>query len=387
VSEQISNFRVPVTKILDIGPHSNADRLEIVQCFDFAVITQKGKYKVNDTVIYIPVDSILPHDIESKIFGPDSKIKLNKSRVRQIRIRGIASQGMIVDPELLGLKNLTEGDDLAEKLKITKYEPPISENPAAKVKKDRNRYYENPYFHQYGGLVNIKWHPDLFQEGQIVVYQEKIHGSNFRAGWLPNEPKNLWQKFLKAIGKFPAYQFCYGSNNVQRQHKDKKKTTTYYGEDIYWNMVVKYDLQNKLKPNETIYAELYGPGIQKNYTYGLPEGEHRIVVFDVKKLAEDKKSNQWLPVLGVEPHSEVDGTVEKFCEERGLPMVPVLYRGPHNKELAKQYTLGPSVLGEQAVREGIVIRDPYETVCYVGKKFFKLISEDYLADDTNTDNH
>ena len=374
-----SNFRVPVTKILEIGPHSNADKLEFCRVFDFSVITQKQKYQVGSTVIYIPVDSILPTELESKIFGPDSKIKLNKSRVRQIRIRGLASQGMLVDPAILGLSNLTEGDDLAEKLGITKYEPqPEFSSNLPKVKKEHNRYYENPYFHQYGGLQNIKWYPDMFIEGQEVVYQEKIHGSNFRCGWLPQEPKNLWQKFLKLVGKFPKYQFCFGSNTVQRQHKDKKDTSTFYGEDIYFKMVQKYDLKNKLQPNETLYAEIYGPGIQKGYEYGLPNSEHRIAVFDIKKLAEDKKSNQWLTV----------GEVTDFCKERALPTVPVLYRGPHSKELAKEYTLGASALYTgQKVREGIVIRDPKETTCYAGKKFFKLISEDYLSDETNTDNH
>lgn len=374
---EISNFRVPVTKVLEIGRHSNAERLELARVFDFVVVVQKGRYKVGDTVLYIPVDSTLPNMVESKIFGPDSKIKLNKSRVRQIRIRGLASQGMLVDPSEFDLKGLTEGDDLSAKLGITKYEPPaVNENPATRVKKERNRYFENPYFHQYGGLVNIKWHPDLFTEGQEVVFQEKIHGTNFRCGWLPKEPKTLWQKFLKFIGKFPEQEFCFGSNSVQRQHNDKKGTKTYYGEDIYHTAVVKYQLKEKLGPNQILYGEIYGEGIQKNYSYGTKE--HKLVVFDVKTLAEDRKSNQWLTV----------DQVEEFCKQRSLPTVPELYRGPYSKELAKQYTLGNSVLApSQKVREGITIRDPKETMCYAGKKIFKLISEDFLDDKHNSDFH
>lgn len=381
--QQASNFRVPVTKILEIGPHSNADKLEIARVFDFSVIVQKGKWKVGDSCIYIPVDSILPNTIESKIFGPDSKIKLNKSRVRQIRIRGLASQGMVTSVDelfkdtFMTIDGLTEGDDLSAQLGITKYEPPAVYDPnQPRVKKERNRYYENPYFHQYGGLVNIKWYPDLFTEGQEVVFQEKIHGTNFRCGWLPQEPKTLWQKFLRLIGKFPEYQFCFGSNTVQRQHADKKDSKTFYGEDVYYTAVKKYQLEDKLRPNEILYGEIYGAGIQKGYDYGT--SEHKMVVFDVKKLADDKKSNQWLTV----------DQVDEFCRERSLPMVPQLYRGPYNKELAKQHTLGASVLNpSQKVREGIVVRDPKETICYAGKKIFKLISEDYLADESNSDNH
>lgn len=375
MSEQSIEFRVSVTKILAIGPHSNADKLEIARVFDFAVIVRKGQYKINDSIIYVPIDSLLPQELEVKIFGPDSKIKLNKGRVKQIRIRGIASQGMLVDINDTGLTDLTEGDNVAELLGITKYEPeaPNFDSNLPKVRKECNRVNENPYFHMYGGLQNIKYYPDMFPEGSEVVYQEKIHGSNFRAGMLPASPKNLWQKFLKLIGKFPAYEFCYGSNMVQRQ--EKRHTATYYGDDVYYQMVKKYDLENKLLPGETLYAELFGPGIQKNYSYGFTELD--IVVFDVKVLAADKKSNQWLS----------PDQVKEFCNQRGLPMVPELYRGPHSKELQQGYTKGPSMIGDQTIREGIVIRDPQSTECYAGKKMFKLLSEDYLDLKDGSDFH
>lgn len=365
---ETNEYRVPVTKINEILPHPGADRLEIARVFDFHVVVRKDQYRANDTVIYVPIDSILPTELEAKIFGPDSKVKLNKGRVKQIRLRGAVSQGMLIDPVDTGLLDLTEGDNVAESLNILKYEPeaPSYQANLGRVRKDRNKSYENPYFHQYGGLVNIKFYPDLFVEGQVVVYQEKIHGSNFRCGYLPQTPKTLWQKFLKFIGRFPDQQFCFGSNTVQRQHASKRNTDTFYGEDIYAQMVKKYRLDELVPENTTLYAEIYGPGIQKNYDYGLTELQ--IAVFDIKVLADDKKSNQWLNV----------DQVKEFCKQRGLPLVPELYRGPHSKELQKQFTLGPSMAGIQSIREGIVIRDPNETVCYAGKKFFKLLSEEYL---------
>ena len=81
-----------------------------------------------------------------------------------------------------------------------------------------------------------------------------------------------------------------------------------------------------------------------------------------------------------------DNEVIDFCIERGLPKVPMLYEGPYSKEIAYQYTKGPSTYGKQEIREGIVIRDPNETSCFIGKKVIKYISEDYLDLD-NTDFH
>jgi hypothetical protein len=109
--------------------------------------------------------------------------------------------------------------------------------------------------------------------------------------------------------------------------------------------------------------------------YDCEPGERKIVVFDVKILADDKKSTRWLSV----------DELKIWAQERDLPLVPELYRGPHSKELAEQYTKG-SCLGGQKVREGIVIRDPNETVSFFGKKYLKLLSTEYL-DQNNTEFH
>src|SRR6185369_415963 len=94
---------------------------------------------------------------------------------------------------------------------------------------------ENPLFHKYNGLDNIKWFPTLFKEGELVVMQEKIHGTNARAAKLPYVANTLWKKiklFFRTLFKMPAqFEFCYGSNNVQLQ--ERRGYTGFYGEDIY----------------------------------------------------------------------------------------------------------------------------------------------------------
>lgn len=371
-----STYKVPLTTILEINVHPNAERLEVAKIYGFDVVIQKGVFKVGDTVLYIPVDSILPQRVEEFLFAPDAKIKLNKSRVRAAKIRGFVSQGMVVPLDEffelfpLGKKHYDLEGDYSLGLGITKYQPPETAQPGPKT--PRNKPKENPYFHKYGGLDSIKWYPELFTEGEEVIITEKIHGTNFRAGWVPSVPNTLWKKVKKFFGQLPEFEFVWGSNNVQLQERGKH--TGFYEEDVYGKMVRKYDLRNVLKPGEVIYGEIYGPGIQKNYDYSAKD--HELIVFDLK--LQGKESSLFVDF----------DLMNEMLLGKSLRIVPVLYRGPYNKEMSKTLTEGPSVLDpNQKVREGIVIKPVKETETFMGRKVLKWVADSYLLDFNNTDNH
>lgn len=376
-------FKVPFTKVLDILPHPNADKLSVAKIYDFNVIIRKDQYKIGDEVIFIPPDSIIPEWLENKLFDKDSKIKLDKRRIRQIRIRGFASQGMIINPnefenvpqfDNVGYPTLE--DDVSEALGIIKYEPPQTDFSAniGKVKK-RNKALENCYFHKFGGIDNIKWYPNLFEEEETVYITEKLHGTNARYGWVPWASDVWYKKLLKFLHLAPSHEFCWGSNNVQIQNRSNYEGFYKgYEEDIYTQMIAKYDLKKRLRPGEVIYGEIIGPGIQKNYDYGLKE--HKLVLFDLKWQTETS-SEFASPIV-----------FKSFCDERGFERVPELYKGPYNKDLAYSLTFGPSVYEpKQKIREGIVIKPIIETTTGMGRKVLKWLSEDYLNDRTNSDNH
>lgn len=377
-----STFKVPLTTIKEIFPHPNATALEYAKVYDFNVVVRKNEYKVGDEVIYVPIDSVLPLNLETKIFGPESKIKLNKSRVKQIKIRGHYSQGMIINiddvVEFLGIDRVRRlgsyepDEDLSFDLGITKYEPPQASYQAGLARK-RDKPRENPFFHKYGGIDNFKWYPDLFAEGEEVSVTEKVHGSNIRAGYVPFVANSLWRKLIKLLKLAPTHQWVYGSNNVQLQSRWNYKG--FYGEDVYGKVLEKYGVKDKLKPGEVIYAELYGDGIQKNYNYGCKNGEHKLVVFDVKIQTET--TSDYLSV----------DDFQKFCAERGFERTPELYRGPFNKEKIQELTKGDSVfVPSQKVREGAVIKPLVEVQTTIGRKLLKVISEKYL-DSEQSDFH
>lgn len=386
-----TNFKVPYTKILEINPHPNADRLEMAKCYGFDIVVQKDRYKVGDNVFYIPIDSVLCPELEAILFPKDSKITLHKSRVKQIKIRSVYSQGMLVDPgsvyDLLAKRNLSnitfifksnnisklvEEQDYAEALGITKYEPltPKFQQTAGPGGR-KLKAYANPAFRLYNGVPNVKWSPNAFKDGEEVVMQSKLHGSHIRFAKAPFAANTLWKKILKFFGFAPKYEFCIGSNNVELTNK--KNYTGFYGEDIYSKAAEKLNLMDKIKEGEFWHGELIGEGIQKNYSYG--HKEHHIVVFDCRVLQEDG-TQKWM-----DPEE-----VEKLAKERGFDFVPVVYKGPFSKEVMEFHTSDVEVYYPKDTREGLVVKARYNYDNEQNKRAYKSINPKYLEKD-NSDFH
>ena len=380
-----STYKVPLTSIVAIEPHPNADRLEIATIYGFQVIIKKDSYKVGDEVIYVPIDSILPQNLEDFLFPADSKVKLTKHRVKQIRLRKIASQGMVISPQdiqqVYGFTPTTMEDDYAADLQITKFEPPAPKFQSEMGAGGRKiKPLENPLFHKYNGLDNIKWFPTLFKEGELITAQEKIHGTNARAAKMPYAANTVMKKlkkfFFGLIGRKMPFEFCYGSNNVQLQ--ERAGYTGFYGEDIYGKVFQSIEADKKIKDGETIFGEIYGSGIQKGYNYDCAEGVHKFVLFDVKVLNEDGVTQKWLS----------PDEVKAYAQERGFDMVPEVYRGPFNMALVKELTIGDSIIAPgHNVRECVVFKavEGYSDERN-SNKALKVISEAYLDGD-QTDFH
>ena len=133
-----------------------------------------------------------------------------------------------------------------------------------------------------------------------------------------------------------------------------------------------------------MYGEIYGSGIQKGYNYGLPEGEHGLVLFDVMACETAWRDAAYLDWAGV-----VD-----MAKQLRLKTVPVIYQGPFAKALVKEWEGGPSLIGwypndeiinnepAQPVREGVVIKAKEGD-----RKVLRAINPEYLLKEDNTDFH
>ena len=363
----MSTFTVEVVEIQDILVHPGADRLEIAQIKGWQCIVGKDAHKKGDYVVYIPIDSLLPEEVERKLFS-NSKVKLSNHRVKTIKLRGAISQGMVASFSQLEIKPRTLGTDLAKELGIVKYEP--TERLTTKGGRRATRKNSNPNFHKYTEIENYKNYPNGFVEGEPVIVTEKIHGTNFRAGYVKAVTDTWWKKIKKFFNKLPEYEFVFGSHNVQLTNGNPIGGEVACN-NVYEKAVEKYKLKEILMPGVVIYAEIYGDGIQSNYNYGCGHNEFGMVVFDVM-------------LTGVYQDPLI---LEGYCEALQLPLPPVLYRGPFDYEKIKAFTIGASVLcPTQKIREGVVIKPEKDTTTYFGRKVLKLISDEYLLKE-NTEFH
>ncbi len=377
----MSTHRVEITTLETISDHPNADRLDIalVGDTDWQVVIGKGNFERGDTCIYIPIDSLLPEDLETHLFPPDSKITLDKHRVRSIKIRGAMSQGMVINPRDLfglfpGLQDYSIGDDVADFLGVTKYEPPTSAFQGQSTK-HRQARKGNPDFLKYTDIENYKYYPRIFEDDEEVYITEKIHGTSVRYALLPTAVNSFWRRIKKFLHLLPQYEFCYGSRNVQLQF-DKGKL--FYDNDVYAEIAKRLGIEDILLPGEALYGEIVGSGIQKGYTYGCSEGELDFYAYDVKVDGRYLDMPAFIRWVG----------------KHGIKRVPLIYTGKMEFCNLDNARSGPSTIRDihtnkavQDVREGVVIKPVVETLCFMGRKVLKLMNDDYLLDKENTDHH
>lgn len=373
----MADLKVEVTTIGKISEHPNADRMEIVNVgsdHGWQTCVKKGIFSEGDKVIYFPVDCILPMDVEKIIFGEDAKVTLKNHRVKTIKLRGAISQGFVVPIEELGFESYIKvGVDVAEKLGVTKYEPPQKGSPQMQGQQTKKKF-KNPFFKEYTSINHFKYYEKAMEDYWVVV-TEKIHGTNFRAGQVPYNDFNLIRKIKKFFGKpFGLWQweFAYGSHRVQLTDRSKDHKG-FYDTNVYWKTVEQYNLKEIIDKGYVIYGEIYGFGIQKGYAYGCKEGETRLAVFDVMKDGKYLSHHQMV----------------RFCQDRKLPMVP--FMGKHKYDYETLNTLANSESSQLDVMtkpiEGIVVKPQIEENGYMGRMIFKWISDEYYMMKNNTEYH
>lgn len=380
---------VEICKVVNVEKHPNADRLDLITVKGWLCVAGKDTIKKNDLVIYIPVDSVLPSDLEYIIFN-DSQIKPKNGRIKTVKIRGAISQGLVLPIGSLSAHydfgKIIEGKDVKNILKITKFQPTEKAPFTTKLGQQTSKKQINPNFKKYTDINHLKNFPNAFGPDDEVVVTEKIHGTNFRAGYVPIHHHKGWKKWFKKIQSFfdkknfrhPGYEFVFGSHNVQLQEKNKvnrqaiKSAQRHFKKNVYEEMVKKYNLRERIYPGMVLYGEIFGANIQKNYTYGLKD-DIDFICFDVME------HGKWLDFY-------IADLMALSC---GIKCVPILYIGKFKDiENIEMFFDGPSEISQQQkVREGFVIKTVEETSGHMGRAVFKHINPAYLLQKGNSDFH
>jgi len=258
-------------------------------------------------------------------------------------------------------------DDLMEELGIFKYEPPVKQVQLASGRKIR--YQDNPNFHVYYKFPNLKNVDGMFTEEDTVEITRKIHGTNARYGIVKKTKLTFWDKVKKFFGladKWIDYEFVVGSHNVEKGSDSQG----FYDTNVWYQIADKYEIKKRLweyvksvamEPEIgdgiTIYGEIYGAGIQKNYDYGL--ADIQFVGFDVKENGE------YLSPINAKL------LIANILE---LRYVEILHFGNWSQEVQDKFVFNNMIPGTKVPEEGIVIK--YHTG--ERNKVAKVINPDYL---------
>ena len=345
---------------LTIEPHPGADRLEIAKIGDFKSIVGKGQFKNNSLVVYIPESSIVPNNILEEINLVGKLAGSNKNRVKAMKLRGIMSQGLVYPAK----PEWTLGQDVTELLGITKYEPPI---PAA-LSGDVNSH---PDVKLNFDIENIKRYPNVFQDGEEVVFTEKIHGTFLGAGLVQpeNRREDMLEGKLFVSSKGIAKQGLYFKDNEKNVNNVYLRAAKQFNlgqflENIKENLTARPNRHWNMAAIETIWVMGEVFGIQ-NLTYGATKNHPSFRAFGIK--------------VG---HEFVSRDVfEALCNANNVEFAPVLYRGPFNKEVLAQYTDGKETVSGNSmhIREGVVITPVIERgTGEIGRAILKSVSDAYL---------
>jgi hypothetical protein len=248
-------------------------------------------------------------------------------------------------------------------LKIFKYEPPAVQVQLASGRKIR--YSQNPNFGIYYKFPNIKNVKGMFNEDDVVEVSRKIHGTNARYGIVKKNKLSIWDKVKRFFGdKWVDYEYVYGSHNVEKGSDSQG----FYDSDVWKTIAEKYHIREQLwnlfkslqdvyeiGSGIVIYGEIYGPGIQKNYDYGLKEIEY--AGFDMTINGE------YTPC----------STSFMYHDMLGLKYVPVLAADTWSQELQERYMFD-KIEGTKVPHEGVVIK----SMDGDRRKVAKIINPEYL---------
>lgn len=326
-----SNSEVQVIRVA-MEPHPNADSLSIVRVHGWQVVVRTADWSDGAMGAYVTPDSVVDTSRPEFAFLAGSKqVGIDRSRVTVKRLRGVMSHGLLVPAPGRSL-----GEDLAEALGVTRYEPDAGGGgDVAPAPKGHHPVYDVESWRRYGGILI---------PGERVIVTEKIHGENCRI-------------------------FCDKDDVFHVGSRTQWKCKTLHnGSDTHWWKGLTPEIASLCRVSGwTLYGELHGR--VRGMEYGVEKGDVRFICFDAWDSAKEK----WVGYddlrsgLGNYPSSFV-------------PYVPVLYDGPYDAEHMLALADGNTLCnGASHIREGIVIHAVNERNDEkAGRAVLKIVSDAYL---------
>ena len=372
-----------VTRIKNVRPHPNADRLQMGECFGNTVIVSM-EYKDNQLGVYFPSDGQLSTEFaeaNNLLRKKDENgnnvggyMDADKRNVTAIKLRGEKSDGLFMPLKSLetfgDITTLREGDRIDN---FNGHEICCKYVPRSNVKRghvsDGNKTRKKktpiaPLFTEHADTEQLAYNLGAFKPGDEIEITLKMHGTSQRTAHLPvfkGHKRTFWDKLLRREGT-PVYDWGYVSGT--RRTVLENFEGGYYGSNEFREAHSKF-FEGKLLKSETVYYEVVG------FTH---TGAPIMSSCDNKKLNDKEFVKQYGKTTtfsyGCEPHPVVhegyndstygyqdvhveykapqsdiyvyrmtmtneDGDVVEYtpdfmryrCEQMGVKTVPVFYHG------------------------------------------------------------
>ena len=296
-------YVVCINEVRDIEGVNN----QVAVVNGWTVFVKRDEFKAGDLAVYFEIDSKVP-EIECFEFLRKYNFKIKTQKY----VRGLViSQGLVIKPEELGLKNVKEGDFLTEKLGVTYYDPEDNKrksNVSGKYMSMRARHPKLAQTKLFKWLWKREWgkkvlffflgrkkdKPSDWPSWVVKTDEERCQNcfdamKRLNKSWIVTE-KIDGSSTTFTMKQAPAKkrQLIVCSRNVVFNAPEKEDRNFYKDTDgnIYLEMAEKYEIDYALKKvlDEhkdwefiTFQGETYGGSIQKRKYCN----DHRLAIFNI----------------------------------------------------------------------------------------------------------
>lgn len=333
------NYCATVVKLPEVRfPLQGLDKLEGVNIHGFQVIVGKeseagalGVFFSAETQLsdaYVMNNNLYRH-ADMNISPDVSGYIEDNRRIRAIKFKGNVSNGFFMPLDSLSFTGidvsmLNEGDefDHLNGTEVCRKYVVVSKSRAPQLEVDRGFVRaDKKFMPEHIDTENFYKNFDKIDPETEVIVTQKIHGTSIR---IANTIVNRKASFVERVASFfgaeiskTEYAYLYGSKKVIKDANNPNQNH-YYETDI-WTLEG-HKLDGLIPENYIVYGELIGwtpegKEIQRNYTYGNPQGTcelfvYRVAIVNGKGVTTDLSWEQ----------------VKEFCQTIGLKYVPELFK-------------------------------------------------------------
>lgn len=328
-----------ITTLKNVHKHSNADRLQIGECFGNSVIVSMD-YVEGQLGVYFPVDGQLSEEfckVNDLVRRKDENgnpcggyLDPEKRNIKALKLRGEKSDGLFMPLTCLAdfckISDLKEGDTISVlngKEICKKYIPKRNHSSRSYHgggKKAKANFA--PTFYEHVDTAQLAYNLNAFKAGDIVELTLKMHGTSGRTGYLPlvKYKKSWLDKLLKRPGKqYKEYGYVTGTRRVVL---DDRHDGGFYDDNSFRHEMAR-KFEGKLCKGEVAYYEIVGF-----------VNENTPIMASVKnsKIKDKTFSKQYgdetVFAYGCDPKGDWEQTFTKVCNTDGVEILPPVVNVP-----------------------------------------------------------